>query len=256
VNLHYDRTPISTIDAAIPMYGAGEFQSPTRSTVPLLSWLKHQQPMIRTLLQDIGMPTNNLHLEYKVKPPMGKGMASHTDLMVISDKSSLAIEAKWTEPRYETAGEWLNKGSNSLNRREVLSGWLGLLQKHAQHTLNPTEFSDAVYQMVHRAASACAAGNDPRMAYLVFEPSGDPRTASIQQIQDDLQRLWKRLDYPSTLPFYLIVVHMNPKAAFNTIISLPKGSQSTDMAVRAALSNEQLFDFTKYALFTINGGCT
>jgi len=76
------------------MYGGREFQSPTRSTVPLLSWLKHEQPMVSSLLRDIGMPAGcNLHLEYKVQPPKGIGKASHTDLMALSGEFALAVEA-------------------------------------------------------------------------------------------------------------------------------------------------------------------
>ena len=250
MNLHYDRTPCNTIAAAIPMCGEREFQSPTRSTLPLLSWLKHEQPMVSSLLRDMGMPADcNLHLEYKVKPPKGSGKASHTDLMVISDESSLAVEAKWTEPRYETVGEWLEKGSDPLNRRDVLTGWLGLLQKYAQHTLHLTDFSDAVYQIVHRAASAYAAGSDPKMAYLVFKPSPDPRTASIQQIQADLKHLWDLLGNPRTFPFYLIELRLSPTASFDTIASLPKGHKATTRQVSAALfGSDRLFSFEKYCV--------
>lgn len=256
MNLHYDKTPYNTIEAVIPMYGGKEFQSPTRSTVPLLSWLKHEQLMVSSLLRDVGMPADcNLHLEYKVKPPKGSGKASHTDLMVVSSKSSLAVEAKWTEPRYETVGEWLKKGANPRNRRDVLTGWLGLLQKHSQRPLNIGDFSDVVYQMVHRAASACEAGGNPQLAYLVFKPSPDVRTADMQTIHDDLTHLWSLLGNPKGFPFYLVEVHLSPTAAFDAIASLPKGNEATDEAVRGALCKEPLFDFSEYELCTVNGGC-
>lgn len=256
MNVHYDKEIISDIDKAVTVYGEKEFQSPTRSTVPLLSWIKHEQPMVSSLLRDIGIPTDcNLHLEYSVAPQQGKGVASHTDIMVISGESSLAIEAKWTEPRYETVGEWLEKGSNPPNRRDVLTGWLGLLRQHAQCTLDVGDFSDIVYQMVHRAASACAAGVDPKMAYLVFKPSLDPRTASIQQIQADLNHLWGLLGRPKGFPFYLVEMQLSPTAAFDAIASLPKGDEATNETVRDALCNGPLFDFSEYELRTVTGGC-
>jgi hypothetical protein len=255
MNVHYDKEMISDIDKAVTMYGEKEFQSPTRSTVPLLSWLKYEQTMLRLLLRDMGIPADcNLHLEYTVSPQQGKGVASHTDVMVISGESSLAVEAKWTEPRYETVGEWLEKGSNPLNRRDVLTGWLGLLQQHAQRTIDIGDFSDIVYQMVHRAASACAAGVNPKMAYLMFEPSLDPKTASIQQIHADLNHLWDLLGNPNRFPFYLIELQLSPTAAFDAIASLPKGDEATNKAVRDALCNEPLFDFSEYELRTVNGG--
>jgi hypothetical protein len=256
MNVHYDKEIISAIDKAVTMYGEKEFQSPTRSTVPLLSWLKYEQTMVSLLLREIGMSRDcNMHLEYTVAPQRGKGVASHTDLMVISRESSFAVEAKWTEPRYETVGEWLKKGSNPLNRHDVLTGWLGLLQKHSQRPLNVGDFSDIVYQMVHRAASACEAGGNPRLAYLVFKPSPDPRTADIQIIHDDLTHLWNLLGTPKRFPFYSIEVQLFPTAEFDTIASLPKGNEATREAVRDALCNEPLFDFSEYELRTVNGGC-
>ena len=70
MKFYYDRTAITTIDDALSYYAADEFASPTRSTVPLLLWLKHERSMAESLLHDLGMPADcNLHLEYKVKPP-------------------------------------------------------------------------------------------------------------------------------------------------------------------------------------------
>ncbi|MEI7828001.1 MAG: hypothetical protein WCI87_09485 [Euryarchaeota archaeon] len=250
MTLHYDKTPYNTIAATIPMYGTTEFQSPTRSTLPLLSWLKHEQLMVSSLLRDIGMPADcNLHLEYKVKPPEGSGKASHSDLMVISGESSLAVEAKWTEPRYTTVGEWLEKGSNPHNRSDVLNGWLILLQKHAMHELRIEDFSGAVYQMVHRAASSCAAGKMPKLAYLVFKPSPDPKTADIQTIRSDLKYMWTLLGRPGEFPFYLIEVQLSPTAVFDAIASLPKGNESTAQQVSTALlGSDRLFSFEKYCM--------
>ncbi len=256
MRIFFDRKPVATIDDALSLYKASEFKSPYRSTVPLLSWLKYEQEMVKSLLHDLYIPENcNLYLEYTVPPQKGKGVASHTDLMVISGESSLAVEAKWTEPRYETVGKWLKKGSNLLNRKDVLTGWLGLLQKHVQHTLHLADFSDAVYQMVHRAASACAAGKTTKLAYLVFKPSPDPKVADIKTIHDDLSRLWNLLGSPKGFPFYLIEVQLSPTAVFDAIASLPKGNEATNETVQDALCNEQLFDFSEYELRTLNGGC-
>ena len=209
--------------------------------------------MVNSLLQDLGMPADcNLHLEYKVKPGKGSGKASHTDLMIISGESSLAVEAKWTEPRYETVNEWLAKSSNGNNRGDVLTGWLGLLQKYSQHKLHTKDFSGAVYQMVHRAASACAAGGKPKLAYLVFKPSPDPRAADMRTIHDDLASLWNLLGNPSTFPFYLVELPLSPTAAFDAIALLPKANEATAEKVSTALlENKRLFNFDKYCVTKI-----
>lgn len=250
MNLFYDEKAISGIDKAIPMYAKNAFKSPYRSTVPLLSCLKHEQPMLGSLLRDIGIPAKcTLHLEYEVMPPIGKGMASHTDVMAISGKSSLAVEGKWTEPRYDTVGKWLGNGPNPSNRRDVLTGWLGLLQEHAPRELRLADFSDAVYQMVHRAASACAVGSEPRMAYVVFDPSPDPDPMRIPELRGDLAHLWSLLGDPKGFPFYLVEVRLSPMAPFDGIASMPKGHIATARSVMAALSGaKRLFSFEKYVV--------
>jgi hypothetical protein len=177
--------------------------------------------------------------------------------MVISGESSLAIEAKWTEPRYETVDKWLTKGSNPHNRRDVLTGWLSLLQKHAIHELRVEDFSDAVYQMVHRAASACATGKMPRLAYLVFTPSPDKKTAAISKLLNDLTHLWNLLGNPERFPFYLVEVPLLPTPAFEKIAPLPKGHKETAPPVKAALSgSDRLFKFENYSLTRVGENVT
>lgn len=246
MNLYFDQIPVEAIAAAIPMYSKREFESPTRSTMALLSFMKYEQPKLNSILKEIGMPADcDLHLEYKVKPQKGRGRASQTDLMVKQQGRALAIEAKWTESRSKTVCKWLKEGSNPQNRENVLIGWLSLLQKHAQHSLCLADFPDAVYQMVHRAASACAAGRNPQMAYLVFKSSPPCQKAtSIQQIHADLENLWELLDNPSTFPFYLIEVPLSPIDAFKGIEHLKKGQPETAQQVSTSLlGSTPLFDF-------------
>ncbi len=253
MKLYYDRTAITTMDDALSHYSVDEFESPWRSTVPSLSWLKHEIAMLDSLLKELEMPEIcDLHLEYKVEPPKGSGQASHTDLMIKSGDCSLAVEAKWTEPRYETVAKWLKKGPDPRNRSEVLAGWLSLLQNHARRELHMEDFSDAVYQMVHRAASACAAEKMPKLAYLVFKPSPNPMTADIQTIHNDLTHLWSLLGNPKGFPFYLVEVPLSPTPAFKAIASLPKRDKTTAQQVKAALfGSDRLFKFEKYHLTKI-----
>lgn len=249
MNLHFNRTQFETIAEIIPMYGEKEFCSPTRSTVPSLSWLRHELTMVNSLLQNLGISGGcDLYLEYKVDPPLGKGTASHTDLMVLSETSSVAMEMKWTEPRYPTVGKWLSNGLGSQNYNNVLQGWLSLLQKHSRNHLKLADFSTAIYQMVHRAASACEAGADPRLAYVLFEPSPDSKTPPAQTIFDDLSHLWSLLGEPADFPFYLVKIPLFGTGAFDSLIKLPKGNE-TGVKVRTALyGNNPLFIFKNYSV--------
>lgn len=251
MRLLFDSVPVAAIDHVLPFYKASEFESPTRSTVPLLSWLKHEPQMVNSVLSALGMPQGcDLHLEYKVKPQKGRGLPSHTDLMVVSDMNALAIEAKWTEPRYETVSQRLvNKGANA---QDVLTGWLNALQPHARHPLHTAAFSDVVYQMLHRAASACLSGSNTKMAYLVFEPSPDARTASSRQIEADLKYLRGLLGNPKSFPFFLIRVSLSQALGFQEIASLPKKQPATARQVIAALSGGRpLFGFSNLSVTRI-----
>lgn len=261
MDLYYDKgliaplgSAINPIDQTRTRYKSTEFASPLRSTIPLLSLLKHQPAVLQAALGEIDISGScNLHLEYTVAPPQGKGIPSHTDLFITSGDTSLSIEVKWTEPRYETIGKWLSQGTNPENRIDVANGWLGLLERYATHMpLKLDDFSDAIYQMVHRAASACSTGSKPRLAYMVFEAPANAQTASVTTIKTDLAHLRNLLGNPCDFPFYLIEVPLDFTATFNKVINLPKGSSSTAYQICADLfSPVQLFNFGKPRLTKI-----
>lgn len=252
--MYFNTKSHATIDDLILEYKIKEFASPTRSTVPLFSLLKHEQLMVSQLLNDLGIPPEcSMYLEYQVKPPQGRGNPSHTDLMVISSNgdSALAVEAKWTEPSYDKVSKWISKG-NTQNREEVLKGWISLLQKHATRDLHSEDFSDVVYQMLHRAASACFVAMNPTLAYLIFTPSPDPRTAKVPSIKNDLLHLWDILGKPQTFPFFLIEVPLSPTSVFAPLENLPKGSLETANQVSTTLiGKEPLFRFMDYIVTEI-----
>jgi hypothetical protein len=66
--------------------------------------------------------------------------------MLQSESRCLAIEAKWTEPAYETVSKWRGDKSQEdnvpqdrneppTNREQVLGGWLELLKKYTRPDL-------------------------------------------------------------------------------------------------------------------------
>ncbi|MGV7223183.1 MAG: DUF6946 family protein [Nitrospinales bacterium] len=90
--------------------------------------------------------------EYRVNVQKGVGNPSHTDLMLIIDKAGIAIEAKYTEPRYATVKKWRN---DSENRRNVLEGWLNLIGSVTGESATIEAVDDIEYQLIHRLASVC-----------------------------------------------------------------------------------------------------
>ncbi len=252
--LYFDQNMLHPLDLAADVYKESEFMSPTRSTVPMLSLLRHDYDLFSTILRRLGMSDqSDIHLEYTVKSPQGKGTPSHTDVFVRDGNNTLAIEAKWTEPRYITVEEWLKPEESSPttemtnNREQVMQGWLQLFEPFAgRKPLHREDFFPAVYQMVHRAASACASSSSPRLAYFVFKPSLDTRSADVEIIRQDLNLLHQLLGSPATFPFYLIEIGLNPTAAFASLQNLKKGQIDTATQVKAKLfgqSQTRLFDF-------------
>jgi hypothetical protein len=103
----------------------------------------------------------------------------------------------------------------------------------------------AVYQMIHRAASACAApGETCSLAYLHFHAEQFARgAASGDQYRSDLAYLHELMGRPSAFNFYVVEVSLEATAAFGQIEGLKKGTRETDQAVRRALLSNRLFDF-------------
>src|ERR1700730_11915089 len=175
-NFYFNRAAMPDFAALVNSYNRDEFDSPHRSTVPLLALVKDKR-MLREILTacNATMPVD-FHFEFKVGQSKGRGKPSHTDLMAISEPVCIAIEAKWTEPPYESVASWLSKGGD--NREEVLNGWLDLLSSER------TEVADCEYQMLHRAASACATASSyaakkrPMLAYFKFTSPNMPPSAA------------------------------------------------------------------------------
>lgn len=250
MNLYFDRKPILDVNQSLELYNEKEFSSPTRSTILFLSLLKDDENLFIRIMSEIGLSGNpEVHLEYKVYPTHEKKGASQTDAMVITEKDILAIEAKWTEPRYNSVKKWLHQG-RYLNRRErVIKGWLTLLEEQCSKAFNVDEFLDVPYQMVHRAASACSTDKTPKLAYLQFLPLID--NSSKSEIINDLTNLWHLLGYPDIFPFYYIEVDIETSQSYNLIKNLPKKSMSTRNEVIASLVKGNLFYFTLLSITRI-----
>lgn len=110
--------------------------------------------------------TAQLSFEYHVPAQAGKGKASLTDLMISTGDDAIAIEAKYTEPHYESVSTWLSAErmrdetadvTGTSNRERVLHGWLSAINECVGGTLlTQANVGDCTYQLIHRTASVCA----------------------------------------------------------------------------------------------------
>jgi hypothetical protein len=247
-------TSIKVIADAVPLYDSKEFESATRSTVPMLTLLMHDLETFNKIVGPLGFSGEyDLFLEYTVGPPMGRGKASHSDVMLKAGKHALAIEGKWTEPMYGNVAKWLKSGKDQANRQAVLEGWLSLLQQRTTKQLLAEEFNSAIYQMVHRAASAATA-DVPSMAYFLFKPSPDNQAAKPDDIFSQLGNLWNILGRPGAFPFHVVEIEIQPLDAYEPLRGLAKGEEATAEAVCAALlDSKPLFSFKSFKTRMVGG---
>lgn len=243
--LFFDKEAVAGFDELLAKFDHRAFASPYRSTVPLLAMVKDDWSKFQKALASSNLPVKgNLHFEYQVSSPKGTGKPSHTDLMLLSESSAIAVEAKWTEPRYENVGERLarKREPEEEDPREFVDGWIDLLRPHSSKHLRLDDFSNAVYQSVHRAASACSASQAPSLVYLYFRTTAGNSKAK-DHYYEDLKHLHGLLGNPSGFRFHLIEMPITPTADFTKIQDLKKGSRETDRVVRATLGGDVLFNF-------------
>jgi len=137
--------------------------------------------------------------------------------------------------------------SDGADPRTTVDGWLKYLQPFTTRDLRVDDFLDVVYQVLHRAASACAVATDlqlsPHLVYLHFHPSPLESSATTDQYVSDLQHLYALLGNPSTLKITVVEMPLKPTAEFDAIKGLDKRDPGSAAVVKAALCKEPLFTF-------------
>lgn len=247
----FDTEPVAGIKDLCERMTGKALQSPFRSTVPLLSLVEHSQPEWHSLLALLGAPPESaVHFEYCVASPKSGGNPSQTDALLMSDSTVWAVEAKWTEPRYETVAKRIRKPeSDGGDPRRKVDGWLKYLQPFATRDLRVDDVLEVVYQVLHRAASACAVASvnqlQPHLVYLHFHPSPLPTSATTSQYVADLRHLHALLGNPDGVKFTVVEMPLKPTAAFEIIKDLDKRAKESSAQVKAALCSGPLFTFGK-----------
>lgn len=144
---------ISSFDELVGSYGKAEFKSPYRSTIPLLCFFRSKQWAELIFFNEIDVNSATYDFENETPVRKGVGIPSCTDLMITTENHCIGIEAKRTEPPYETVENWL---CDSENKKLVLEGWLELINKKAKNPIEVKSIHHLPYQLIHRVASACS----------------------------------------------------------------------------------------------------
>jgi hypothetical protein len=165
---------VRSLEELVKELGRDAVASPRRSTVSLADYWRAPEERLRDLWEQLHVRqpgATEMHFEYEVPVQRGRGKSSFTDLMIVADDIAVAIEAKFTEPRYESVATWLG-GTPTTNRSDVLEGWLCAIEAAAQRSIPRHAVRDVPYQLIHRTASVCSVERRKRIvAYQVFGDS-------------------------------------------------------------------------------------
>jgi hypothetical protein len=186
LRIHLCGREVRSFDELLRGLPANALASPRRSTVPLLDYWRPSRRRLDNLWPAIGHPPSDpveLHFEYGVPVRSGRGKPSYTDLMVLADDVAVAIEAKFTEPPYESVDAWLGRAATP-NRIAVLDGWLSAVGESVGRRIARGAVGAVPYQLIHRTASVCCVDRPHR--HLVYQVFSD----EMPQYYVEQLRLW------------------------------------------------------------------
>lgn len=243
INWKYAGVGKSNFEEIIGVFKDSEFKSYKRSTVPFLDYWRETELRISELINylHLSIPDSlDLDIEHQVPVKKGKGKASCSDMKIISSDFSITIEAKFTEKRYDTCEKWLRLGKNRTNRELVLTGWLELLNEWNSCRLQIKDVLYIPYQMIHRAASACAGNSKKRI--LIYQVFRADETKSKMYI-GDLTSLKVCLGDSRKLQLYYLNSNFKGQNTYEKLESRWKnGERDLSRKVIEGLLNKTLID--------------
>jgi hypothetical protein len=243
--MRYDDRVVPDFEQLVKLLPPDALASPLGSTVPLVDFWRTPESRLTQLSAAIGValpPPIDLCFEFPVRVQRGRGKASFTDLMIVANSAAVAIEAKFTEPPYETVGTWL-RDPPEPNRSEVLEGWLDLIRSASGTSLRVADVMDLPYQLIHRTASVCSVRRPVRA--VVYQVFGEcPFDCYVNNLSD----LWRRLGRTAAIGFHVLGCPLNSLQTHEDLVKQWKqGDHLVGDTVRAALLTRSLFSFGKPA---------
>lgn len=227
----------------VEQLGLDAVTSPKRSTVPLLDYWRQPEQRLRVLEELLGMKSadqTELHFEYEVPVQRGRGRSSYTDLMILGDDVAVAVEAKFTEPRYESVETWL-AAARTPNRGEVLEGWIRAIEGRTETKIDRDVVRTVPYQLIHRTASVCCVSRrKPVVVYQVFGDSPGPYYTK------DLRRLGAAMPEPRGVSFYVVATAFQPTTTYARLVARwDAGERDMGADVRDGLVAGPLLEFAE-----------
>ncbi len=160
--MFYQDKEISSKKELLTCYSKDEFSSPFRSTIPLIELYFENKEVLKQIIPNYNDSETIFEKKTKIKESR---RASFSDLRLKNKSTFYFIEAKRTEPKYETVKKFLQKDER---HKVVLNGWLEIINKRCNTNLSIDDVYDITYQMIHRFASACNVPKDKKAELLYF----------------------------------------------------------------------------------------
>jgi hypothetical protein len=158
--------------------------------------------------------------------------------MILAGDVAVAIEAKFTEPRYESVGTWLDRAPTT-NRGDVVEGWLRAIEAVAETSMPRDAVTALPYQLIHRTASVCCVSRRKRV--VVYQVFGD---APAAYYAEDLGRLAAAIAARESITFLVLGCAFRSTNAYAQLEERwDAGERSLSNDVRAALLAGPLLEF-------------
>lgn len=239
--VHWKKIQAADFTSLLALIPDDALASPKRSVVPLIDFCRSPDKMLRDLSAVTGIPLDaatDLLFEYAVPVQQGRGKPSCTDLVVLTSETAMAIEAKYTEPEYESVNSWLRKPCEP-NRLDVLNGWLTLINSATAREVKVNDVLELPYQLIHRSASACHLQRPSRaVVYLIFG-----ETVAEHYI-NHAKRLDAVLNASNALPIFVLSCPVSALPQYHNVVQLwNAGQRKLSENVRQVLADGPAFTF-------------
>lgn len=204
--MNYKNSFINTKQDLINSYEDKEFDSPFRSTIPLLELFFENKEILKKIINYD--ESFNAIFEDETKPYEESKHPSCTDLRLYNNKYNYCIEAKQTENEYDSLEKAL---SERPGRKNSVEGFLQIINERCNTNLTIDDVSNITYQMIHRFASACKVSGKTEMLYFCFNITSEKE----QYYKSELEKIYKLTN--GTIPIKIVLMDTEPTSEFKVI---------------------------------------
>ena len=204
--MNYKSSFINTKQELINSYDEKEFNSPFRSTIPLLELFFENKEILKEIL--IYDESFNAIFEDETKPYEESKHPSCTDLRLYNNIINYCIEAKYTENEYDSLEKALLERPG---RKKSVEGFINIINNRCNTNIHIDELLNITYQMIHRFASACKVLGKTEMLYFCFNITSEKEL----YYQTELKKIYKLTN--GTIPIKIVLMNAEPTCEFQVI---------------------------------------